>query len=53
MSGDPEEAERARICTALRAARGNRAAAARNLGMSRATFYRRLTQLAIDFRDYG
>jgi PAS domain S-box-containing protein len=53
MSGEPGEAERARICTALRAARGNRAAAARNLGMSRATLYRRLAQLAIDFRDYG
>ncbi|MHC4904054.1 MAG: sigma 54-interacting transcriptional regulator [Planctomycetota bacterium] len=52
LSGDPEEAERARICAALRATRGNRAAAARNLGMSRATFYRRLTQLNIDFGDY-
>ncbi|MHC5016736.1 MAG: sigma 54-interacting transcriptional regulator [Planctomycetota bacterium] len=53
LSGDPEEAERARICAALRVTRGNRAAAARNLGMSRATFYRRLTQLAIDFSDNG
>jgi transcriptional regulator of acetoin/glycerol metabolism len=53
MSGDPGEAKRARICAALRATRGNRAAAARNLGMRRATFYRRLAQPAIDFRDSG
>jgi PAS domain S-box-containing protein len=47
VAGDPVEVDRQRIRAALEAARGNRAAAARNLGMSRATFYRRLTELGI------
>ncbi|MBS0170552.1 MAG: sigma 54-interacting transcriptional regulator [Nitrospira sp.] len=37
--------ERSRFVFALRQARGNRTKAARLLGMSRATFYRRLTEL--------
>jgi DNA-binding NtrC family response regulator len=37
--------ERSRILVALRHAHGNRTEAARALGMSRATFYRRLTDL--------
>jgi transcriptional regulator of acetoin/glycerol metabolism len=40
--------ERQQIQAALRRARGNRAAAARLLGISRATFYRRLRTLGID-----
>ena len=50
---DPQESERERICAALRVAHGNKAAAARSLGMSRATFYRRLLSLDIDFHDEG
>jgi DNA-binding NtrC family response regulator len=37
--------EKTRILTALERAKGNRTMAARLLGMSRATFYRRLTEL--------
>jgi len=44
---DPVDAERRRIQAALEAARGNRAAAARSLGVSRATFYRRLAELGM------
>lgn len=39
---------RREIVTALEQAGGNRSLAARNLGISRATFYRRLRQLGID-----
>jgi hypothetical protein len=39
--------ERGRILAALRHTEGNRKAAAKLLGMSRATFYRRLSQLGI------
>jgi PAS domain S-box-containing protein len=42
-----EEDERQRIRAALRAAGGNRSEAARLLGISRATFYRRLGALGI------
>jgi PAS domain S-box-containing protein len=45
----PEEGdERSRLLAALKHARGNRTAAAKLLGISRATFYRHLTQLDID-----
>ncbi len=40
--------ERARLLAALEAADGNRTRAARLLGISRATFYRRLTELDIE-----
>lgn len=39
--------ERSRFVFALGQARGNRTKAARLLGMSRATFYRRLTELEL------
>ncbi|MBA5876144.1 MAG: hypothetical protein GDA66_16590, partial [Nitrospira sp. CR1.2] len=41
----PPTDERSRFVFALGQARGNRTKAARLLGMSRATFYRRLTEL--------
>ena len=44
-----EEDERERIVTAIERSGGNRTRAAQRLGMSRATFYRRLAQL--DIRD--
>ncbi len=44
----PRDNERECIISALEEARGNRTRAARQLGMSRATFYRRLSQLDID-----
>ncbi|MFH1746057.1 MAG: sigma 54-interacting transcriptional regulator [Planctomycetota bacterium] len=47
-SGDPQEQERQRVRAALQSARGNRAVAARMLGMSRSTLYRRLSELQID-----
>lgn len=47
-----EEDERRRIKAALRAAGGNRSEAARLLGISRATFYRRLSSLGISPDDY-
>jgi transcriptional regulator of acetoin/glycerol metabolism len=47
-TGDPRVEERHRLIAALRAARGNRTAAARLMGISRATFYRRLSELAIE-----
>jgi transcriptional regulator of acetoin/glycerol metabolism len=43
MAGD----ERTRILAALEKTGGNRLQAAKLLGISRATFYRRLTELAI------
>ena len=43
----PDQDERQRILDALHLSRGSRAAAARLLGISRATFYRRLTDLHI------
>ncbi len=47
-SGPPDpEAERSRILAALESAGGNRSRAAKLLGMSRATFYRRLDNLDI------
>ena len=39
--------EKTRILMALERAKGNRTMAARMLGMSRATFYRRLTELSL------
>lgn len=46
----PEQSERARFETALRTARNNRTQAARLLGISRATLYRRLKELGITER---
>lgn len=43
-----EQDEAAEIMTALREARGNRSRAAKLLGVSRATFYRKLDRLNID-----
>ena len=45
--GDTVEDERARIVAALAQARGNRTKAAKLLNVSRATFYRRLTELGL------
>jgi len=42
---DPHERERQRVLAALETARGNRTAAASQLGISRATLYRRLARL--------
>ena len=47
ISIDPELDEREQILTALKRAKGKRAEAARILGMSRSTFYRRLDSLGI------
>ncbi len=47
VAGDPDS-ERSRFHEALTEAGGNRTRAARLLGMSRATFYRRLDALNID-----
>ncbi|MBN2447359.1 MAG: sigma 54-interacting transcriptional regulator [Phycisphaerae bacterium] len=47
-ANEPEGDERARILSALKSARGNRSVAARMLGFSRSTFYRRLTELGIE-----
>ena len=44
----PSTHERDTIIKTLEQVKGNRAAAARNLGISRATFYRRLNELGID-----
>jgi PAS domain S-box-containing protein len=46
-ASDPHEAEKQRVMAALETARGNRTAAATQLGISRATLYRRLARLAI------
>ncbi len=50
--GRPPEDERERLLAGLERAGGNRTEAARILGMSRATFYRRLTEFDIS-RDTG
>ena len=42
-----ERAERQALTTALREANGDREAAARDLGISRATIYRKLTRLKV------
>lgn len=48
-AAEPARADpRSEVLQALEAAGGNRSLAARNLGISRATFYRRLRQLGID-----
>jgi len=46
----PEHDEKARLLAALADAKGNRTEAARRLGVSRATFYRRLIELHIQPR---
>jgi len=48
IPGDPLMDERSRFLQALDRSRGNRAQAARLLGISRATLYRRLADLKID-----
>ncbi|MBW2318963.1 MAG: sigma 54-interacting transcriptional regulator [Deltaproteobacteria bacterium] len=45
---DPHQNEKQRMVAALEAAKGNRTVAAREMGISRATLYRRLTNLHID-----
>jgi len=52
-SDDPIALERGRIRAALKATRGKRAAAARALGISRATLYRRLKELEIEAEESG
>jgi PAS domain S-box-containing protein len=51
IRGDPLTDEKARFLQALDRSRGNRALAARLLGISRATLYRRLADLKIDLDD--
>jgi PAS domain S-box-containing protein len=51
VSADIQADEKTRILDALNRARGNRALAARMLGISRATFYRRLAELDISLAD--
>jgi transcriptional regulator of acetoin/glycerol metabolism len=51
IPGDPLNDEKARFLDALDRSRGNRALAARLLGISRATLYRRLADLNITFED--
>ncbi|HEX6175961.1 MAG TPA: sigma 54-interacting transcriptional regulator [Candidatus Binatia bacterium] len=48
LRGDPLNDEKARLVDALGRSRGNRARAARLLGISRATLYRRLSDLKIN-----
>lgn len=45
--GEEEEDERERLLAALRQAKGNRSLAAKQLGISRATLYRRFRELGI------
>ena len=47
------ESERDQIIAVMKSVKGNRSKAANKLGMSRATFYRRLTKYRIDPRDYS
>jgi DNA-binding NtrC family response regulator len=51
IPGDPLNDEKARFLEALNRSRGNRALAARLLGISRATLYRRLADLNINPED--
>ena len=51
IPGDPLSDEKARFLDALNRSRGNRALAARLLGISRATLYRRLADLNINPAD--
>jgi transcriptional regulator of acetoin/glycerol metabolism len=51
IPGDPLNDEKARFLEALNRSRGNRALAARLLGISRATLYRRLADLNINPAD--
>jgi sigma-54 dependent transcriptional regulator, acetoin dehydrogenase operon transcriptional activator AcoR len=51
ISGDPLTDEKARFLQALERSRGNRALAARLLGISRATLYRRLADLKINSEE--
>ena len=51
IPGDPLSDEKARFLDALNRSRGNRALAARLLGISRATLYRRLADLNINPED--
>ena len=51
IPGDPLSNEKARFLDALNRSRGNRALAARLLGISRATLYRRLADLHINPED--
>jgi DNA-binding NtrC family response regulator len=51
IPGDPLNDEKARFLDALNRSRGNRALAARLLGISRATLYRRLADLHINPED--
>lgn len=46
-ASDPHQDEKQRMLAALETARGNRTAAASQLGISRATLYRRLARLDI------
>ena len=48
---DPELDEREQILAALKRAKGKRALAARMLGMSRSTFYRRLEGFGISSQE--
>lgn len=50
---DPHAPERVKIQNALRAAGGNRAAAARRLGISKSTFYDRVRRLGLDLPSKG
>ena len=51
IPGDPLTDEKARFLQALERSRGNRALAARLLGISRATLYRRLADLKISSEE--